>query len=329
MIILLTDHCGVKKFGRIWKLEKLCCHSSYILLGPHANPVTFIYYSFPIFKCSEVFLAATIESQHYKQYGNDLCLRALVREIKHLEENGIIIQTTEGERKVFFVLALVIGDNLGLDTILGFSTSFNHNYFCRFCKAIKSTHKMSIDDPNLLRNPTNYDEDEDANDISSTGTREFCTLNMINSFHVTTNFAVGIMHDFFEGVCHYDMCHIIKHCINNNCFSLRTFNTRKQMFHYGELEIGNISPKISEAHLQKLKLKMMTFMHLFPLMVGDLVPNNDHIWLFLLNFIEIIEIVLLYEISPTLAERLKNLIKQHHLDYVRFFGDTLSPNIIS
>lgn len=60
-------------------------------------------------------------------------------------------------------------------------------------------------------------------------------------------------------------------------------------------------------------------------MVGDLIPQDDHVWLFLLNFLEIIEILLLYEISPSLAERLRGLIKQHHLDYVRFFDDTLKP----
>lgn len=300
-------------------------------LGPHSNPVTFIYYSFPIFKSNEVFLASSIEGRDYKQYGNEKCLRALIDEIIRLEENGILIKTSEGERTVYFVLALVIGDNLGLNTILGFTPSFNHNFFCRFCKAIKSsTHKMCIDDQSLSRNLLNYDEDVNADDISSTGIKEFSIFNMINSFHVTTNFAVDIMHDIFEGVCHYDMCHIIKYLTSCNYFSLRTLNVRKQMFNYGEIEIGNISPKITEAHLTNSHLKMtaremMTFMHLFPLMVGDLVPRDDHVWLFLLNLSEIIDILLLYEIPSGLAERLRHLIKQHHLDYVRFFNDTLKP----
>lgn len=168
---------------------------------------------------------------------------------------SILIATPEGERRIYFVLALVIGDNLGVNTILGFTQSFNHNFFCRFCKAIKSsTHKMCIADPNLSRNSSSYDEDVAANNINSTGIKEVSVLNMINSFHVTTNFAVDIMHDLFEGVCHYDMCHIINHCIKSNYFSLKTLNTRKQMFNYGELEIGNISPQITEAHLAKKTL---------------------------------------------------------------------------
>lgn len=300
-------------------------------LGPHINPVTFIYYLFPMVKNCEVFLAAAVQGNDYKQYGNRKCLLALVHEIQKLQETGISIETSEGAKTVYFILSLVLGDNLGLNTILGFTSSFNHNYFCRFCKANKmSTQTMSIDDSNLLRNPFNYDEDIDNDDMSRTGIKEASILNSINSFHVTTNFAVDVMHDIFEGVCHYDMCHIITHLINSKYFSLQKLNVRKQMFHYGELEIGNFSPEITEAHLAKFHLKMtaremMTFIHLFPLMVGDLVPEDDDVWLFLLDLIEIINILLSYEISDGLGERLKLLIKKHHENYVRFFGDSLKP----
>lgn len=298
-------------------------------LGPHANPVTFIYYSFPIFKNTEVFLAATIQGSDYKNYGNEKCLRSLISEIKTLEEDGIFIETAEGTKNIYFVLSLVLGDNLGLNTVLGFTSSFNHNYFCRFCKASKiSTHTMTTNDPNLSRNLFNYDEDVDANNMSLTGIKELSILNSIHSFHVTTNFAVDIMHDIFEGVCHYDMCHIINHLMNSKYFSLKTLNARKQMFNYGEIEVGNVSPEITEAHLAKFHLKMtaremMCFMHLFSLMVGDLVPQDDHVWLFFLNLLEIIDILLFFEISNVLAERLRFLIKQHNTDYVRFFNDTL------
>lgn len=161
-----------------------------------------------------------------------------------------------------------------------------------------------------------------------TGIKERSLLNSINSFHVTTNYAVCVMHDIFEGVCHYDMCHIINYFISSNFFSLDTLNGRKQMFNYGEIEIGNYSPQITKEHINNFKMtarEMMTFMYIFPMMVGDLVPEDDHIWLFLLNLLEIIDILLLNEISLGLAERLKILIKKHHRDYIRYFNDTLKP----
>lgn len=65
------------------------------------------------------------------------------------------------------------------------------------------------------------------------------------------------------------------------------------LFNYGENEIGNVSPAITENHLKKCHLKMtaremMTFVNLFPLIVGDLVPEDDELWLFLLNLLDII-----------------------------------------
>lgn len=51
----------------------------------------------------------------------------------------------------------LIGDNLGLNTVLGFVSSFSANYLCRFCKEKKtSTHTSCVTKPNLLRNKENY-----------------------------------------------------------------------------------------------------------------------------------------------------------------------------
>lgn len=62
-------------------------------------------------------------------------------------------------------------------------------------------------------------------------------MNNINSFHVTTNFCVDVMHDIFEGVCHYDMCHTATYYTDTvNVSALETFNFRTQHFIYGELE---------------------------------------------------------------------------------------------
>lgn len=65
-------------------------------------------------------------------------------------------------------------------------------------------------------------------------------------------------------------------------FSLETLNIRKTTFNYGSIEVGNISPPIMLLQLQNNHLKMsgreiMTFIHYFPQMVGDLIPQNDDV----------------------------------------------------
>lgn len=219
--------------------------------------MSFIYYSFPVIENCEVDLAAIFKGRDYKHFGNEKCLYTLVRELKQNEENGITISTPEGDKTAYFVLGLVLGDNLGLNTILGFASSFSAHFFCRFCKDIKSsTHKDCVINHNLLRNEINYAEDVSIGEVSLTGIKVNSILNSINSFHVTRNFAVDIMHDIFEGICHFDMCHIIQKLIEMRYFDLGKLNDRKVLFNYGESEIGNISPPITHKHLMNFHLNM-------------------------------------------------------------------------
>lgn len=157
-------------------------------LGSHCTPISFIYYALPVIDNCEIF-----KGKDYKELGNEKCLHTLVREIKLLEEEGITIATNEGNKTVYFVLGLVIGDNLGINTILGFVSSFSANFFCRFCKTIKtSTHTDCMLNMNLSRNSENYEEDVLLSDVSLTGVKENSILNSIQSFHVTSNFSVDV-----------------------------------------------------------------------------------------------------------------------------------------
>lgn len=234
---------------------------------------------------------------------------------------------------MYFVLSLLIGDNLGVNCVCDFSKSFSANYFCRFCRASKNlTRTLSYEDGTLLRNIDNYTEDVDKDDFSSTGINKDSVLNQIKLFHVTSNFSVDIMHDIFEGICHYNMCHLIIYFTEKvQIFSLETLNFRKQNFSYCELEQKNLSPQIEKHHLHKFHLKMsarqmMCFVHFFSLIIGDLIPENDEVWQFFLNFLEIIDILLGHQVTQQgTVPHLKTLISKHNSDYVLLFQDSLKP----
>ncbi|KAF0734378.1 Uncharacterized protein FWK35_00035140, partial [Aphis craccivora] len=243
--------------------------------------------------------AALIKTVNMKDFGNNLSLQRLIDEFNDIEVNG-----------------LFIGDNLALNSISEFSKSFSANYFCRFCKAHKSlTHTLCEENDSLLQ----------------TGIYSEAILNNITSFHVVKNFSVDVMHDVFEGICHYNMCHIIN-CYTElvKVFSLGELNFRKQNFNYGCIEIGNMSPPIETIHLKNFHLKMsaremMTFVHYFSLIVGDLVPEDDAVWLFYLNFLEIVDTLLSTQFTQNSILLSKNNIKQHNSDYILLFQDNLKP----
>lgn len=50
--------------------------------------------------------------------------------------------------------------------------------------------------------------------------------------------------------------------------------------------------------------EMMCFVSLFPLMVGDMVPQDDEVWLLFLNLLEIIKILTSFDIPRDLAENI-------------------------
>jgi len=69
-----------------------------------------------------------------------------------LETEGIQLSIGSKNIQVYFKLALIIGDNLGFHSILGFVKSFFTNLCCRFCKISKDIpRKLCSDDVNLLR----------------------------------------------------------------------------------------------------------------------------------------------------------------------------------
>lgn len=73
---------------------------------------------------------------------------------------------------MYFTLLLILGDNLGLNSILGFDESFQANYFCRFCKTHKNeTRYQTIEDKKSLRNLNNYNDDSLS---LSYGIKEVC-----------------------------------------------------------------------------------------------------------------------------------------------------------
>ena len=58
----------------------------------------------------------------------------LVNELNFLKNNGIVITVDGKKHQIYFQCSLILGDNLGLNSIFGFVKSFSADYSCRMCK---------------------------------------------------------------------------------------------------------------------------------------------------------------------------------------------------
>lgn len=308
-------------------------------LGSHKSSMCACYYIFPtmpqylLSKLKYIFKVAYIDSKDMKTVENEHMLHQLIEELTYLEEEGITIETSEGSFTIHFVLGLILGDNLGLNTILGYNRSFNAKQFCRACKMGKLETQICAEEIfELLRNEENFENDWNTMDPTMTGIRENCVFNSLKSFHVTDNFCFDIMHDLFEGMCEYDVCQILKALISDPevNLSLEDLNNRKRLFSYGELEINNSSRDLSYKRLESNNLDMTaseiwSFVHFLPLMIGDLIDYSNKHWALLCLLINVLDGCLLSKYSPVQLLKLENDIKDHHNLYVELFGNTLKP----
>jgi len=102
----------------------------------------------------------------------------LVNEINMLEKEGIDIVTQEGIFHVYFILGIILRDNLVLNIVLEFSKSFSAKFSCRFCKADKAaTWVIHEEDLNCLGNVQNYSKDIYTMNFAKTGIYKDSFLN--------------------------------------------------------------------------------------------------------------------------------------------------------
>jgi hypothetical protein len=300
----LAGHAGAYKIGGVY-LQIAC-------LPPHIQS-----------KLDFILMAALFFSEDRKTYGNERIFVQVIKELNALQEVGIPINFRQ-YTKVKLIPILVVGDNLGLNGILGFTEGFRHYYFCRFCLSPKTeTQFLTIANNNDLRNRANYEEALVNKSPETTGVMEDSPFNKLLNFHATENPSVDIMHDVLEGIMHFDIGQILEIFIyKQKLFTLEELNFRLQGLHYGPNK--QLSMLLSDTMIKKHRLKfsaseMLLFSINLPFAIGDLVPEDSLEWQLYLLLRKIMTIVLFKSVHKKLHVQLKNVIQEHHEVYLALF----------
>lgn len=284
-------------------------------------------------KLSNIFLALLFHTDDRKCFGNRAVFNVLLDELLFLENEGIDICTDRKTEKVYFALALVLGDNLGMNSILGFNECFVANSFCRICK-MKQTETFFSYCPSEnfpLRTRFNYASDLELNNSSITGIKEECIFHVLKNFHLTENISVDPMHDLLEGVCHYDLILILNNFIVvEKYISLENFNYKLQIFSYEINDLGNRPSLLPTEFYKKKKLpfsasEMLCFVKIFSFLIGEYIPSNNTYWELYKYLRKIIDIVLKESISSQDINYLKFCISEHNRLYLHLSKKHLTP----
>lgn len=310
----LGSHSGIHKMG--------CIYYSVAALPPE-------YLS----ALENIFIAFLFHStdRGINKVTNEIMFSSLINELIDLQTNGISIQVDSVEITIFFALGLVLGDNLGLNSILGFVESFSANYCCRICRCPKhDLHKMVRESDILIRNENNYETDIISNCVSNSGLNERCIFNKVPNFHVVQNMVCDFMHDIPEGVARYDMALVIKNLIDEKYFTLNQLNSRITLFNYGVTERKNFPPKISQNHLNNGAVimsasEMLCLVRNFGLIVGEIVPKHSQNWKLYILLRQIVDLCCARRIQSDCAVILDSLVAQHNRLYLILSKSNLKP----
>lgn len=95
---------------------------SFLCLPPYLSTVLF-----------NIFVALIFHSAERVEFENNIIFKSLIDELNFLQGIGIEIDHLKFKGKLYFEFGLILGDNLGLHSITGFTESFSSNFSCRIC----------------------------------------------------------------------------------------------------------------------------------------------------------------------------------------------------
>lgn len=309
----LGSHAGIHKLGGLYV--------SIAVLPPHL-----------VSQLNNIFMLAICHSSDKNKFGNANIFRAAIDELNYLHTSGIVINTPFFKGIIKFRITCLTGDNLGLNSILGFTECFVANYYCRVCNADKKTmQSMSLENASLLRNKTSYNEQLKLNDVSKTGIKEQCCWMELEGFDLFDNVAMDVMHDLLEGVGRYVMTFVINYYTSRSLPPITTLKEKLLSFNYGPDSGSKPSTcLLSDSKPGAVKLKisaieMQTLIRYFGLIAGDYVPVGDTVWELYLSLRAIFERLINHRVYSDTIEQLKYMISDFNILYCKLTGESLKP----
>lgn len=189
----------------------------------------------------------------------------------------------------------------------------------------------TVENPEDRRNRLNYETDVLIHDQSETGVREYSPFNYLPHFHVTDSSTEDLTHNVEGGVCHYNFIECMYYFIyTQKYFTLDVLNQRMRSFPYADDEKSNIPQPILEDRFKQDKFKMTVsemanFTQNITFMIGELVPQTDVVWLFLLSTVKFYDMCYLPSYEEQDLEEWSDVINDMLNYYQHLFNYNLKP----
>jgi len=307
----LSSHAGIHKLGAVY--------TSIACLPPNlASQIKYIFL-FALFHYSD----------RLTETNNQTAFQPVINELNYLSRVGISLDIPEFRGVIKFKLGAILGDNLGLHSILGFVESFNAKYPCRICRANKEQVKQMCSDISLLRNEENYVADVNTKNSNETGVKYKAIWYAVDNFNLFKHVAVDMMHDILEGVGNYTMILVINSLIAKKYFTLKELNDRAEAFDYGP-DTNNKPPLLSSENLYKIKWKMSSietlhYIRYFSCLISHKIPDDDKHWRLYVLLRRVLDFAMTDSVDTNICDRLRRTVKEFNDLYLQLSPTPLKP----
>ncbi len=266
-------------------------------------------------------LVCLAKNIHVKQYGILSLLEPIIDDIKDLETKGIIITFEDRDHLLYGTVSFLSTDNLAAHFIARMRENFSTVLrLCRTCNVTKYNLPITTRESQCtLRTPASYNAQAEMVQaqphlVGLYGVKEKSPMNNLKFYHVIDGLPPCLAHDLFEGVGPEIFEPIVKNLIALGFFTLEEFWSRVENFPYNGPDLAN---KPSVVQVEKVKLKFTQsqtwcFLRLFPLIVGDRVPQDNPLWKLAVLFLEVLDQVL----APVISQRDLNYMQQVVEDFL-------------
>ncbi|XP_028417997.1 uncharacterized protein LOC114542721 [Dendronephthya gigantea] len=282
-------------------------------------------------KCCAVHLFAIANADLVKKYGINTVMQPVIDDLNILYQ-GCKMEINGVEKVIHGKVLLCAGDTLGQHYLGGFKEGVGVAFQkCRHCQcSFEQMQTDFLEEEFNLRTKENYSEQFDAieqaptpivqKDLRTTyGLTQRSSLCQLPTFDVTQQLPQDIMHTLLEGVVQYEVRLVLLHYLQSGQTSLSEINGAILSHEYGYSEISDKPTPLKDTVFhgeERYKLKYNAakaglFLRLLPFFIGPFVDSNGPHYQFLIQLIQIVQLIFSPVIKLENIDYLAELIQQH------------------
>lgn len=273
-------------------------------------------------------------SSHYlkNSEGFNIISELIVKELQILETEGIEIDTNVVLRGA---LVNICADNLGANSVLGFTESFSSTYYCRQYECTKEEcNILEREDGSKLRSKSSYNKCIEAIQTAkrielkkTKGIKTKCLFNELNNFHIVDNWSIDLMHDVNEGCIKYLLEHLFSHWCSNAVLREEEIQCMIRDFNYGILSARNKPSLISidKKNIGQSASQLYCIMVHMPYIFYNVKDKIAKEWVLCDLLLDIMQIVYSKRISESHILKLEPLIEKFLSNMKSILNQGLKP----